>query len=431
MKTTETFIAGLKNIFAHKLRSILTLSGIVIGVAAVTTMFSSVDAMKQLIEDAINSIGYDNVIVLYSSFSGFQDNKLKKYPSVQRFKYLTYKDYEGLKSNLKDVELIYPTINDERTCAINGRESKVRLQGIENVFFRSKNYSIKLGRLFNAIEENNGENVCILGSRLYEKFFLSQKQDTVKSGTNNDALGQFVSIGDIRLKIVGVLKEDILSKGGAIQANTWERRRDQESCFLPSRCAAKYLRPNMQVDNIWVKATESEMVGAVYNQTRQLIFARHNMADDIKIKDISEQMMEARQQVNTYLKNWNIILLCISSISLFTGGIGLFSILLISIRERMKEIGIRKSMGAKNSDIFAHFLFESVILALIGGIVGSGLAFILIKFLSTKIEYAVSIPIIGVVIGLMFAIGVGLLSGLYPAYKASKINPVKAIFYTE
>jgi len=155
------------------------------------------------------------------------------------------------------------------------------------------------------------------------------------------------------------------------------------------------------------------------------------MADDVGMRDISADMLEVRQQVNEFLKNWNIILLAISSISLFTGGIGLFSILLISITERMKEIGIRKSIGAKNRDIFSYFLFESIILALIGGIVGSGLALLLVGALSTALKVDVSFPIMGITVGLSFAIIVGLVSGFYPAYKASKINPIKAIFYTE
>ena len=420
MKSFETFISGLKNILSHKLRSSLTLLGITLGVAAVTTMISSVSAMKQLIEDAISSVGYDNVIILYSSFPSFEENKLKKYPSSNRFRNLTYKDFEILRANLKDVEYIYPAIYDEKICVINGKKKQTRIYGTENPFFETRNYSVENGRMFSYLEESKGQNVCILGARLNEKFFPEE-----------DALGQFISIGDFRLRIVGILKEDKYSKDGGIQVNTWERRREHESCFIPTKCAAKYLRQNMRIDQVFIKSQTSEKVGEVFNQAGQIISAHHNMADDIKIMNISEQMLEAREMINSQMKNWSIILLCITGISLFTGGIGLFSILLISIKERMKEIGIRKSIGATNFNIFSHFLFESITLSLIGGIIGSGIAFGLMKFLSSKIEFAVSIPIIGIVVGLFFAITVGLISGFYPAYKASRINPVQAIFYTE
>ena len=245
-----------------------------------------------------------------------------------------------------------------------------------------------------------------------------------------NAIGQYISIGDIRIKIIGVV--DYKSNESSFaQGNEWERRLALESCYVPTRFAAKYLRPTMNIDVIWIKANEAELVGDVYNSAVQILRSRHNMADDVGMKDISSVMLEVRQQVDEFLKNWNIILLAISSISLFTGGIGLFSILLISITERMKEIGIRKSIGAKNRDIFSYFLFESIILALIGGIVGSGLALLLIGALSSALKVDVSFPIMGITVGLSFAIIVGLVSGFYPAYKASKIDPIKAIFYTE
>jgi putative ABC transport system permease protein len=420
MKFTETFLSGMKSISSHKLRSFLTILGIIIGVAAVATMFSSVEVMKNLVEDAISSIGYDNTIVLYSSFPSEEENKLKKYPAPPRFKYITYRDYEVLKKELPYVQTVYAATSDLKNAYINGQTTTLNLQGVETPFFINKNYIIEEGRFFTQYEEENGIAVCILGSRLAERFF-----------PDGNPVGQFVTIGDIRMRIIGVLKSDIYSSGGEIQANPWERQRDHESCFIPTKCVAKYLRPNFRVDNIWIRAVDSEKVGTVYNRARQILFALHNTADDVELQDINQQMLEVREQIDEQMQNWNIILGIIAGISLFTGGIGLFSILLISIRERMKEIGIRKSIGAKDADIFAYFIIESIVLALAGGLIGAGLSFGLVSILATQIQYEVSVPIIGIVIGLAFAIGVGLISGIYPAYKASKINPITAIFYTD
>ncbi len=419
MKYSEVFVSGIKSILSHKLRSFLTLAGIMIGVAAVTTMFSSVEAMKNLIEETISSLGYDNVIVLYSKYPDTSNDQLKKYNSVKRFQQINYSDYEALKENLQNIEYIYPTIDDQRNTIINGKKSQIRLKGIHNTFFTEKNYFIEEGRDFNTIESQNGENVCVLGKTLSTKLF-----------PKGNAIGQFISIGDIRIKIIGIIDYES-SESSFAQGNEWERRMALESCYVPTKFAAKYLRPSMNIDVIWIKAKDAEGVGDVYNLAIQTLRSRHNMADDVGMRDISSTMLEVRQQVNEFLKNWNIILLAISSISLFTGGIGLFSILLISITERMKEIGIRKSIGAKNRDIFSYFLFESIILALFGGIVGSGLALLLIGALSRALKVDVSFPIMGITVGLSFAIIVGLVSGFYPAYKASKIDPIKAIFYTE
>ena len=419
MKYSEVFVSGIKSILSHKLRSFLTLAGIMIGVAAVTTMFSSVEAMKNLIEETISSLGYDNVIVLYSKYPDTSNDQLKKYNTVKRFQQINYADYEALKENLNNIEYIYPTVDDQRNSIINGKQSQIRLKGVHNTFFDEKSYFISEGRKFNVVESNNGENVCILGKTLSTKLF-----------PKGDPIGQFISIGDIRLKIIGVIDYKA-SESSFAQGNEWERRLALESCYIPTKFASKYLRPMMNIDVLWIKANDAEIVGDVYNSAIQVLRSRHNMADDVGMQDISSIMLEVRQQVGEFLKNWNIILLAISSISLFTGGIGLFSILLISITERMKEIGIRKSIGAKNRDIFSYFLFESIILALFGGVVGTGIALLLIGALSTALKVDVSFPIMGIIVGLSFAVIVGFVSGFYPAYKASKIDPIKAIFYTE
>lgn len=138
MKYSEVLVSGIKSILSHKLRSFLTLAGIMIGVAAVTTMFSSVEAMKNLIEETISSLGYDNVIVLYSKFPDTSTDKLKKYKTVKRFQQINYDDYEALKDNLQNVEYIYPTIDDQRNTIINGKKSQIRLKGVKNIFFAEK-----------------------------------------------------------------------------------------------------------------------------------------------------------------------------------------------------------------------------------------------------------------------------------------------------
>jgi len=417
VKTVETFFSGLKSIFSHKMRSSLTLAGLIIGVAAVIIMFTSIEAMKVIIDEGISSLGYDNTIVLYSSFPSQESNEEKIYPSKSRFKRLTYKDYEAIKNNVEDIQYIYADVEAQKNVVINNQKSRLRIRGKNEDFFKNKEYSIAEGRMFSIIEEQKGLNVCVIGSSLKEKYF-----------PETDPIGEYISGNNIRFKIIGVMAGKDQNKNFKF-GNQWERKRDQESCFVPSKFAATYLRQNMQIDNIWIKTTEEDKVGPVYNRARQVLFARHNMADDIDMKDISQIMLEVRQQISGFMKNWNIILFCISSISLITGGIGLFSILLISIRERMTEIGIRKSIGAKNIDIFAYFLFESISLAVIGAIVGAGLSLFVIMLIASKLGIQLSFPYLGVSVGILFALGIGFLSGFYPSLKAAKIDPVRAIFY--
>ncbi len=142
-----------------------------------------------------------------------------------------------------------------------------------------------------------------------------------------------------------------------------------------------------------------------------------------------EEILKFTQQLNDMLSKWNTILMAIASVSLFVGGIGLFSTLLISISERMNEIGIRKSIGASEFDIFSLLLSEAIILTLIGATIGISIAKIIVVFLSSALKVPLTLPYTGILVGLGFALLIGILSGLYPAYKAAKVNPIEAVYY--
>ncbi len=155
------------------------------------------------------------------------------------------------------------------------------------------------------------------------------------------------------------------------------------------------------------------------------------MARDFAYNDVGAFMLKITTEINEMMKKWNVTLSAIASISLLVGGIGLFSTLLISINERMKEIGIRKSIGATDMDIFLLFILEAIILALIGALMGIIFSSLLIFGISTALDFNFPIPIQGIMLGLGFAVVIGIFSGLFPAIKASKIDPIEAIYYFE
>jgi len=147
--------------------------------------------------------------------------------------------------------------------------------------------------------------------------------------------------------------------------------------------------------------------------------------------DIGDMILNITQEINKFMDKWNVTLIAIASISLIVGGIGLFSTLLISIQERMTEIGIRKSIGATEQDIFFYFIFEALALAFIGAILGVVLAWILIVLIAKGINFPLYLPVQGVAVGIGFSLLVGFLSGIYPAWKATGIDPIQAIYYHE
>ncbi|RLC45808.1 MAG: hypothetical protein DRH57_07330 [Candidatus Cloacimonadota bacterium] len=420
MQLVESISTGLINVLHHKFRSILTLSGIIIGVASVVTMFSSVYGIQQLVKKGMESIGWNRTLIIYSNFPT-DESRLKKYKLKKRFKPLNYGDACAIVKKVKNVEYIIPVTQSNYKAIVQDKSEKINFVGTKTEYLTDREYELAEGRWFTDFDNKRADKVCILGALLKEKLFGEKS-----------ALGEYVSANGIVFNVIGSLQLDKYSESNSgMQFNTWERRREHRSCFIPSKTASLYFRPNQKIDYLLVKAQSEDEVGKIYNQVKQIILGRHQMAHDIELQNIAERMLEITDMINKQMKNWNIILTSIAAISLFVGGIGLFSILLISINERMREIGVRKSVGATDFDIFTHFIVEAIALAVSGGLVGSMLAIFLTKILGNAIKLSFPIPYLGITIGMLFAIAVGFFSGLYPALKASRIDTIKAIFYFE
>ena len=271
--------------------------------------------------------------------------------------------------------------------------------------------------MFNRFEETNSEKVCVVGYVFADKYF-----------SDSDPLDKIITIGVNRFRIIGVLGEDELNNSG-MDFNEWERRRDLRAVYIPLSTGALYLRNERNVDYIYLQAESEFSYSKMKTDTYQKLLAKHKMSHDFAFDDIGALLMNITKEVKDKLDTFRKALVTFASISLIVGGIGLFSILLISINERMTEIGIRKSIGATEADILFLFLFESVILALIGalfGIIGSSA---LIMVAEKLLKMPLIVPIQGVLLGIGFSFVIGIISGLYPALKASKIDPIKAIYY--
>ncbi len=261
--------------------------------------------------------------------------------------------------------------------------------------------------------------MCVVGFYCSEKYFDERK-----------ALENIITIGGNRYKIIGVLNKDELNQSG-MNFNKWERHNDLEAVYIPLSTGARYLRSDNAIDYIYLQATNDKTFAEMKTTTWQKLLANHNMAHDFSFNDVGALLFKITEEINEMMKKWNITLSAIASISLIVGGIGLFSTLLISINERMMEIGIRKSIGATDRDIFILFLAESIVLALIGAFVGIFFSSFLVKALTLALKSKFAMPVEGVLVGIAFSVFIGVVSGLYPAIKASRIDPIKAIYYFE
>ncbi|MCK4956164.1 MAG: ABC transporter permease [Candidatus Cloacimonetes bacterium] len=421
MNFSENIRSSFHNIWNHKVRTSLTLIGITIGVMAVIMMFSTIHGIKNLISQNMEGMGWDNSLMIHpSSGGGNNRNRRHGFRSINReAKPLTRSDYMALKG-LDNVKSIYGIIeNWERNRKGSARDyTKLRATNIS--FFENKTFDLQRGRFFNAFEESNAAKVCIIGYYYAETNYK-----------NKSPIGQNLVLGDKSFRIIGVLAEDSLNRGKGFNFNPWERKRDLEAVYIPLSTGAKYLRLNNAVDYIYVQADSDENFQKLKTSVTQHLLAKHNMAHDFGFQDVGSMMLKISTEMEGMMKKWSVTLMSIAGISLFVGGIGLFSTLLISINERMMEIGIRKSLGATERDVFGLFLFESLILSIIASIQGIVISMLILFIVSKSIDFSFAIPSQGILIGVGFSILIGIISGIYPAFKASRLDPIKAIYYLD
>lgn len=422
MTATDGIRSALQSIYSHKLRSLLTLTGIVIGVLAVVTMFSSVYALKQLIKDNMEGMGWNYSVLITPQgqgfFGGAHSSRRRSQRTVQDLRSIDYSDFLALKEKIPH-RSIYGMIETNALHRINGKDKFIRLRATSPDYFPTKSYSIAKGRYFNSIEEEQLLPVAVLGHYFAQDHFGEA-----------DPIGKTVQLGNYRFTVVGVLAKDKINSTQGMNFNSYERKMDLEAVYVPLKYGATYFGTKKTLHMIYLQAFSEEGFEPMKTAARQLLLSRHSMYPSFSFMDIGDFLLTINKEIDDQMRKWNITLSAIASISLLVGGIGLFSTLLISIQERMTEIGIRKSIGATESSIFFYFIYESVALALAGALLGIILAWLLLTSIGKAIHIPLYLPIAGVALGSFFSLVIGIISGLYPAIKASRIDPIKAIYYT-
>jgi len=413
--------SSIQSILKHKLRSFLTLLGIIIGVMAVVTMFSSVYAIQALIQRNMEGLGWNYSLIITPAIGQQEQDRrfLRFRRTPQNVANLSYEDFIAIRDNI-DYRSIYGMLEIPSMEKLNGKEIQVRIRATNQQFFHTKSYPIGRGRYFNAFEEQNSIPVAVLGYHFAQEHFA-----------DTDPLDKTVTFAGHRFRIIGILAKDALNGSGGLQFNTGERDEDLKAVYIPLRYGIQYLSPLKMVNYIYVQAHSEEDYGILKTEVRQLMLARHNMYPNFSFQEIGAFLLRINEEIDNYMRKWNITLSAIASISLIVGGIGLFSTLLISIQERMLEIGVRKSVGATEKDIFFYFILEALTLALLGSFLGIAFTWLALSAMSRAIDVPLYLPYEGVSLGILFSLAVGFVSGLYPALKASRIDPIQAIYYSE
>ena len=391
-----TFLLALREIRRHILRSILTTLGIIIGVAAVVTMVTLGNGVTASVQDEISSLGASNFIV----FPVRTDRGTLR-PFDQD-------DVDAVQRQIAGVTVAAGNVTANVTAFHNGQDWDTSVTGANRAFLEAQTVEVTEGRAFTRDEETAGKNVCLLGLKVREEIFLPDVSP----------LGEQMRLNDVSCIVVGVLEERGQGASGAD---------DNDTVFMPLKTVQRRFRGNDDLDFFVLKYDAGYASSAIQDSLVDLLRERRLLRDaeanDFNVIDTA-QVNDALGSVTGAL---TAMVAVIASISLLVGGIGIMNIMLVSVTERTREIGIRLAIGALAREVRLQFLTEAVVLCALGGLVGLLLAFGASLGLASVIDVPfIFDPMINIV-SFLFAAGMGIVFGYYPARRASQLDPIEAL----
>ncbi len=427
----NTVKVGVKNLLLHKLRSLLTVLGVILGVGSVISMLAVGEGSKKEALARIRSLGANNVIIRSvkpaddgSSPGGSLNSGGNQGRRRTVLEYgLKYQDLERLKSTLPTINRAVPIalISTEASRSYH-RMSRARVLGTTPDFLEIKNLAMGRGRFITDVDIHNTWNVAVLAAGAAERLFNFE-----------DPLGKSIFIGADVYRIVGLL--DAQGSGSATPGAVGQQNYN-EDIYIPISCVQRRFGElqeirstgsrsfeSTQLNEITLSVSDPELVSQTAAMARKLLQRSHPKGNDYEIQVPLELLAQAEEEKRI----WNLVLGCIAGISLLVGGIGIMNIMLASVTERTREIGIRRALGAKRSDITFQFLVETVLLSSVGGTLGV-LVGILIPVLVTyyaNLETVVSVWSVLLAFGI--SVGIGIVFGIYPARRAALMDPIEAL----
>lgn len=393
---------AFRALMAHKMRAALSMLGILIGVGAVIAMMAVASGARASIEEVLSSLG-SNLLIVWPSSRRVQGVALES-GVYTRF---TMDDAKAMKT-LPSVARVSPVVRGRVQAVYENKNWSTTVQGVNVEYATMRGYMPQVGRFFTEDETKMREKVAIIGTTVASEIF----------GTRNP-LGEVVKLNRVSFRIVGVLPP----KG-------MDRFRDMDDIVLVPVSTAMYrLLGRQYIDSVEVEVRDSSMMEPAKDEIMNLMEmrARKVMSQDdpVRIFDLTE----IQDAISGTAKTMGWLLGCIAAISLMVGGIGIMNIMLVSVRERIREIGLRKAVGARDSDILFQFLVEAVILTMVGGTVGIALGVGAAFGLSLVAHWPVRVSVPSVLVALVFSAVVGLVFGMWPARQASRADPIQALRY--
>lgn len=399
----ESFLMAWASLVANKLRSLLTMLGIIIGVAAVIALVSIGNGVKQDIEDSISSLGSNLLVVLPGA-----PRTPGARPSQGSMKSLKISDYEAI-AKLEGVKAASPMTNGSYVVIYQNKNWTTSVAGVNSNFQDVNNWTMTSGRFFSDKNVQNRERVAVVGQTVVKNLFADE-----------DPVGKEIRVKNIPFRVIGVLK----SKGNGTMGNDQD-----DTVLIPYTTSMERVEGIDYLHRVYVVAKDDEGIDRLQADIENLLRVRHNIKDtnldDFNIQNMKSIMETVAQTTGTF----TLFLGAVAAISLVVGGIGIMNIMLVSVTERTREIGVRKALGATYSVIVTQFLIEAVVISLMGGFIGIAFGIGASKVIGmvSGMSTVVSVPTI--IMSFAFSMAIGLIFGIYPARKAAKLNPIDALHY--
>jgi putative ABC transport system permease protein len=405
MKLKNQLKAAMRSLSKNKMRTFLTMLGIIIGVASVIAMLAIGQGSKESIQAQISNLG-TNLLTVFPSASMTGGVRLEAGTSIK----MTIDDYKAVEARCPAVMYSTPTVRVSGQLIAGSQNWRTSVWGVNPDYFDIRNLTIQSGIAFSTADDHSASKVCVIGQTVDKYLF----------GEGIDPVGKQVRINKIPFSIIGMLT----AKG----QNAFGQDQD-DIVIAPFTTVQERMMTVTYIQSIMVSATSEKMIPEASDEITQVLKERHHLGASEDPDFTIRSQADIANAASATAGILTILLASIASISLLVGGIGIMNIMLVSVTERTREIGIRMGVGARGRDVLLQFLIEALMISLIGGILGVGLGILTSEVIAGIMKWPVTITLESILLSFLFSTAIGIFFGWYPARKAASLNPIDALRY--